>query len=186
MIRKGSSGARPRRSRMTPWAALLVISLVLVPGAAGCSAEHGTSATVTPAVGRGATHTMPNGTTMTAEEMDANWAARPAYVRQNQHTQNAYAYAMDAWNVIQWMPCYCGCGAMGHTSNLDCYYKPMLPGSNGLTYEEHASYCQICVDITTTASKLAGEGKSLLEIRQAVDRQYGNAGPGTDTALPAS
>lgn len=186
MIRKGSSGARQRRSRMAPWTALLVISLVLVPVTAACSAQQGGGPAVTPAVGHSGMHEMPNGTQMSAAEMDANWAAHPAYVTKTQRVQNAYAYAMRAWNLIEWMPCYCGCNAMGHVSNLDCYYKPMLPGSSRLNFEEHASYCQICIDITMTARQLAEQGKSPLEIRKAVDREYGSAGPGTDTALPAS
>jgi hypothetical protein len=123
---------------------------------------------------------------MTDGQMDAAWAARPAFARQDARTEAAYAFALRTGNVIDWMPCYCGCDAMGHGSNLDCYFKRSVAGSMRIVYEEHASSCDICVDITLTARKLLGEGKSLLAIRQAVDRTYGSAGPGTDTALPAS
>jgi len=185
MFRKGATSARLHRPGSAPWALLLAISLLLVPAVAACSAG-GPSAAPTAAVGVSGSHAMANGMAMTTAEMDATWAARPAYTKTNQRTESAYAYAMRSWNVIQWMPCYCGCDAMGHGSNLDCYFKPMTRGSSRLTFEEHASFCDICVDITLTARKLAGEGKSLREIRQAVDRTYGSSGPGTTTALPPS
>jgi hypothetical protein len=170
------------------------LSILVVPALAGCTAEpvpaaataaSRPAASAAPAAGSiSGSHVMPNGARMTDAEMSAAWAARPAYVRQNQRTEAAYAFALQTGNVIEWMPCYCGCDAMDHRSNLDCYLKS-TPGSR-VTWEEHASYCQICVDITLTAKKLLGEGKSLLAIRTAVDRTYGSAGPGTDTALPAS
>jgi hypothetical protein len=185
MFRKGAKSTRPRRSSSARSSLLLVVALLVVPGGvAACSADH--SAGPTPAVGVSGTHAMANGMEMTTAEMDATWAARPAYTRANQRLESAYAYAMRSWNVIQWMPCYCGCDSLGHGSNLDCYFKPMATGSTKVSFEEHASFCDICVDITQTARKMAGEGKSLREIRQAVDRTYGSSGPGTTTALPPS
>jgi hypothetical protein len=185
MFRKGSTSNHARRSSSAPWSLLVAVAIFILPGAvAACSVDH--AAAPTAAVGVSGSHTMANGMTMTTAEMDATWAARPAYVKANQRTEGAYAYAMRSWNVIQWMPCYCGCDAMGHGSNLDCYFKPMPRAATRPAFEEHASYCQICVDITLTAKKLAGDGKSLIEIRQAIDRTYGSSGPGTVTALPPS
>jgi hypothetical protein len=37
--------------------------------------------------------------------------------------QEAYRYAVANQDVLQWMPCFCGCGANGHTSNRDCYVR---------------------------------------------------------------
>jgi hypothetical protein len=111
------------------------------------------------------------------------WAARPAYTKVDARTEEAYAYALYHPQVIQWMPCYCGCGGMGHQSNLDCYLKPALPGMP-TTFEEHASFCEICVDTTLLAKQLISEGKSLSEIRAAVDQTFGGSVPGTPTDLP--
>lgn len=38
-----------------------------------------------------------------------------------------YRYAVANRNVLQYMPCFCGCGAGGHTSNYDCYVDAVLP-----------------------------------------------------------
>ena len=81
------------------------------------------------------------------------------------------------------MPCYCGCEAMGHRSNLDCYLKPGMPGGK-TTFEEHASACDICVKTTLLVKEMYSHGKSLREIRLAVDQTFGGAAPGTPTELP--
>jgi hypothetical protein len=111
------------------------------------------------------------------------WAARPAFTKADPMTEEAYAYALYHPQVVQWMPCYCGCGGMGHRSNLDCYLKPAIPGMP-TTFEEHASYCDICVKTTLLTKKLISEGRSLREIRAAVDQTFGGAVPGTPTDLP--
>ena len=38
-------------------------------------------------------------------------------------TQQAYQFAVANPDVMQHIPCYCGCGSMGHTSNYACYVK---------------------------------------------------------------
>ncbi len=37
--------------------------------------------------------------------------------------QEAYRYAVAHPDVLRYMPCFCGCGAQGHTSNYDCYVR---------------------------------------------------------------
>jgi hypothetical protein len=131
--------------------------------------------------GRTMGHAMP-----TAAEADAAWAARPHYVQTaDARTQEAYAYAIARPDVVDWMPCYCGCVAMDHRNNTDCYIKPRTEGAQ-VVFDEHASYCGICVDITLKAKAMTAEGRSLLEIRLAVDGEYGSIAPGTVTAMPPS
>lgn len=37
--------------------------------------------------------------------------------------QDAYRFALANSELLSAIPCYCGCGSMGHTSNLSCYVK---------------------------------------------------------------
>ena len=37
--------------------------------------------------------------------------------------QDTYRYAVVNKDLLQWMPCFCGCVDQGHTSNFDCYVK---------------------------------------------------------------
>ena len=97
--------------------------------------------------------------------------------------RDAYRYAVANRDALAHIPCYCGCGAMGHTSNLSCYIQPSA-GDGALTYDEHANGCGICVDITQDVMRLSAEGQSLWEIRAYVDAQYSPYGPSTDTPLP--
>src|SRR3972149_6798149 len=47
----------------------------------------------------------------------------PVTVRQ------AYQFAAANPDVMKQIPCYCGCGKMGHTSNYDCYVAGVNPDS---------------------------------------------------------
>ena len=52
----------------------------------------------------------------------------PAELRElPEDTQAMYRYAVANRDVLQYMPCFCGCGAGGHGSNYDCYVDAVLP-----------------------------------------------------------
>ena len=37
--------------------------------------------------------------------------------------REAYRFAITNPDTLRYIPCYCGCGAEGHTSNASCYLK---------------------------------------------------------------
>ena len=103
-------------------------------------------------------------------EMPAAVQAAPASV------QEAYHFAAANPEVLTHIPCYCGCGSIGHTSNYACY----VSGKNedgSLAFDEHAMGCSICVDITQDSMRLLKEGKSTADIRAYVDQTYSQYGP---------
>ena len=51
--------------------------------------------------------------------------------------REAYRFAIANPDVLSAFPCYCGCGAMGHQSNLDCYIKEIQPDGS-IEFENHA------------------------------------------------
>ena len=176
------SPARP--NRVARGFLALTFGLLAVPGLAGCGAAH-TPTTAWTGASPAAMHDMtPAPVVADAARIDAVWAARPAYVQADPRTQEAYAFALRSPDLLRWMPCYCGCGAMGHGSNVDCYFKPTMAGLTP-RYEEHASYCDICVDITLMAKHLLAQGQTLGQVRAAIDQAFGGGGaPGTPTELP--
>jgi hypothetical protein len=89
--------------------------------------------------------------------------------------QEAYQFAVANPDVLSAVPCYCGCGGLGHQSNYDCYVDGVTAGGNML-FDRHALGCQICVDITHDAMRLLDEGKSNEEIYAAVDEIYSQFG----------
>lgn len=58
-------------------------------------------------------------------EWDPSWPALPpvdeAPVRPMAVARAAYAFAARKADVLQYVPCYCGCDQKKHRSNLDCY-----------------------------------------------------------------
>lgn len=97
--------------------------------------------------------------------------------------REAYQFAIANPQALETVPCYCGCGNMGHTSNLHCYVKD-IDKAGSITFDNHADGCGICVDITQDVMRLMAEGRSPKDIRAYVDSTYGAFGPSTDTDMP--
>ena len=103
-------------------------------------------------------------------EMPAEVQAAPVTV------QRAYQFNVANPDIMTNIPCYCGCGSMGHTSNYDCY----VAGENAdgsIKYDTHALGCSICVDITQDTMRLLNEGQSVEQIKAYIDQTYAQYGP---------
>lgn len=139
--------ASHRRSHLL----LMILALLLALGPAGCQPRH------EPA--------------MVAEsDLPPEILAAPFRVRE------AYAFAAANPGLMREIPCYCGCGAVGHTSNYDCYVASVGPNGR-ITYDPHALGCSVCVEITQDAMRLLEQGSSGAEIRAVIDARYARYGP---------
>jgi hypothetical protein len=66
-----------------------------------------------------------------ASQLPAELRSAPASV------QEAYRFAIANQELLSQIPCFCGCGAVGHKSNLSCYM--VEDGEPGiLQYDYHA------------------------------------------------
>ena len=90
--------------------------------------------------------------------------------------QQAYQFAVANPEIMSHIPCYCGCGKMGHTSNYACYVSS-VDAAGKVNFDTHALGCSICVDITQDTMRLFKEGKSVPEIKAYVDQTYSKYGP---------
>ena len=90
--------------------------------------------------------------------------------------QTAYQFAAANPDVMKDIPCYCGCGDIGHTSNYACYVSH-VDEKGSITFDNHALGCSICVDITQDVMRMLREGKSPQEARAYVDATYSKYGP---------
>jgi hypothetical protein len=52
-------------------------------------------------------------------------------------TPELYRFARERGDVLQWMPCTCGCGRLGHASNRACYVKSET--ADRTTWTSHAA-----------------------------------------------
>lgn len=182
---------RHRRLAGLP-ATMLIVSLALGGGLAGCADSEGAGAPAATTGSTGAPPPPPEAAVPighmympTSEEVSTTWAGRPAYVKALPiDWQGAYAYALARPDVLQWLPCYCGCNGMGHRSNLDCFFQ-RREEKGFYAWEEHASYCDICVQAANMAGEMLRHGSTMVQIRDAVDARWsGGSAPGTDTPRP--
>ena len=135
------------------WLGVMLILLLASTGLAGCNTE--------------ATH----GVVM------AGMDAMPSQVqRAPQTVRDAYRFAATNADALHQIPCYCGCGEMGHGSNYACFWQ-----EDGQV-DNHALGCGICVDIAQDVRQGLARGRPLAEIRAQVDADYSRFGPPTDTA----
>lgn len=145
--------------RVYRWLPLTLVALLIVsPALAGCSAEGKAGP---------AGHEFAMGS---MADMPAEVQQAPVAVQQ------AYQFAVANPETLEQIPCYCGCGAMGHTSNYACYVA--VVGTDGeVTYDNHALGCSICVDISQDVMRLLDQGKEVPEILAYVDSTYARFGP---------
>jgi uncharacterized protein with PCYCGC motif len=74
----------------------------------------------------------------------------------------AYAAARAAPQVLDGTYCHCDCSKHArHRSLLTCFES------------DHGAHCDICMGEAVLAAQLSSRGKTLDEIRQAIDRQFG-------------
>ncbi len=105
---------------------------------------------------------------MSMEKMPAEVQAAPSVVQQ------AYQFAAANPDLMKQIPCYCGCGSIGHTSNYSCYVQS--GGQGSLAFDDHALGCSLCVNITQDAMRMTQEGKRPPEIKAYVDATYAKYG----------
>ncbi len=110
----------------------------------------------------------------------------PAYAQNAPVTvREAYQFAVANPDILAHQPCYCGCGTMGHDSNLACFVQE-FQADDTIIFDNHAAGCGICVDIAQDVMRLMKQGASQGDIRAYVDAQYSPFGPSTDTPYPGA
>ena len=86
-----------------------------------------------------------------------------SFVPRTPGSNEAYAAARTHAATLDGVYCHCDCSKhSGHRSLLTCFEG------------EHGAYCDICMGEAMVASGMADQGRSLEEIRTAIDRQFGS------------
>lgn len=126
------------------------------------------------AAGCGGGAPTPQVTLAPASELPDDLRGVPANV------QEAYRFAVANQELLSQIPCFCGCGAVGHKSNLGCYITEDGQPGSVVEYDNHALGCGICVDITRDVMTMLPEGKTVEQMRAIIIDRYGSFGPSTD------
>ena len=84
----------------------------------------------------------------------------------DEKTRAAYQVAKDIPEVLEQLPCFCGCmTSFGHKNNLFCFK------------DQHGSGCNICQDIAIDARKMHDQGMPIAQIQDNIKAKYSRYQP---------
>ena len=79
----------------------------------------------------------------------------------DEKTRAAYQTAKDIPEVLEQLPCFCGCmSSFGHKNNLFCFK------------DQHGSGCDMCQNIALDARKMHDQGMSIAQIQNDIKAKY--------------
>jgi uncharacterized protein with PCYCGC motif len=131
---------------------ILIIGTIAVGGLSACSAQQTANLNM-----------------LAMDQLPAEVQSAPVTVQQ------AYQFTSANLDVMKNIPCYCGCGNIGHTSNYSCYVAGTDDQGN-IKFDSHALGCSICVDITQDVMRILRDGKSPQDARAYIDATYSKYG----------
>ena len=102
----------------------------------------------------------------------------PLTAQENPMIKDAYMFAAEHPEILESIPCFCGCVNKGHRHNRDCFID------DSGKYVEHGSLCGGCTEVALASKRLYEEGKSLKEIRDYVDQTFGLSPMADPTPTP--
>lgn len=98
--------------------------------------------------------------------------------------QQVYEFAARHPEVLEYIPCYCGCERMGHKANDECFVKSRAANGRVTEWEAHGMGCQVCMEVARKSMSMFNQGMSVPEIRAAIEREYARFPSHTPTPLP--
>ncbi|WP_245948297.1 PCYCGC domain-containing protein [Paenibacillus sambharensis] len=160
-------------------AALVLILLISACGGSNTSQSNAPAETAGQHAEHHESHTAANGdlreATASSDELPSFLDSKP------EELVNVYRLAAEHSDLLDWIPCYCGCGTIaGHTSSRNCFiYEVQEDGT--MVWDDHGTRCGTCLDIAFTAVMKQKEGLSVPEIRQFIEARYAESGEPTPT-----
>jgi hypothetical protein len=120
------------------------------------------------------------------QEKTASIETLPSFLdNQREEIRTAYKLAAAHAGLLDSIPCYCGCGgSAGHRSNKNCFIRE-IADEGTVVWDDHGTRCAVCIETALAAAMMNGQGKSVRDIRAAIDEAYkeGYAKP-TPTPMP--
>lgn len=98
--------------------------------------------------------------------------------------RDAYMFAAQRPDVLEYVPCFCGCETAGHKRNADCFVASRNPDGSVREWDTHGMACTICIDVARDSMQLHASGASTDDIRAAVDEKYAVYPRQTPTPAP--
>ncbi|WP_157130882.1 PCYCGC motif-containing (lipo)protein [Halobacillus mangrovi] len=151
------------------WKGLLLFGLILGSFLTGCSAGQNSTSTTQSDDENQTEHV--NGD---LREETASKDKLPAFLDdKNEDMQTLYTAVSQNKDLLENMPCYCGCGeSVGHKNNYDCFIHE-TKANGSVVWDDHATKCGVCLEIAAKSIIDHQERKSVKQIREDIDKTYG-------------
>lgn len=86
----------------------------------------------------------------------------------------AYQFTAEHPEIAEYVPCFCGCQAAGHTGNADCFIKARAENGQATVLEPHGVECAVCIDVATRSRQMNASGAGVTAIRAAIEKEFTN------------
>ncbi|MCD5325134.1 MULTISPECIES: PCYCGC domain-containing protein [Pontibacillus] len=106
------------------------------------------------------------------QETTASKEALPSFLdNKHEDIQTIYQGAAQHKELLEQMPCYCGCGdSVGHMNNYDCFIHDQ--DNQSVVWDDHGTKCNVCLEIAAKAMIEYSKGQSVKDIRHMIDEAY--------------
>ena len=96
-----------------------------------------------------------------------NMVPRPLNV-----VRDAYTFAARHPDILEFVPCFCGCETAGHEANADCFVQSRNVDGSVKDWDTHGMGCAVCIDVARDSAQLRRSGASVRDVRAAIDAKY--------------
>ncbi|MCY4599117.1 MAG: hypothetical protein OXF27_04280 [Acidobacteria bacterium] len=96
-----------------------------------------------------------------------NMAPRPADM-----ITEVYEFAGRRPDILEFVPCFCGCESAGHRANAHCFVQSRNEDGSVAAWEPHGLGCAVCIDVARDSMQLSASGASVSDVRDAIEAKY--------------
>lgn len=93
-------------------------------------------------------------------------------MEQSKDIRVIYQAAASHKDLLEKIPCYCGCGEKAnHKNNYDCFVHENKE-NGAVVWDDHGTKCGVCLEIAAQSVMDYSNGKSVKDIREKIDKTY--------------
>lgn len=88
-----------------------------------------------------------------------------------------YEFAARNPDILEFVPCFCGCESAGHQANAHCFVESRNSDGTVRTWENHGMGCAVCIDVARDSMQLHASGASVKDVRTSIETKYASRFP---------
>ena len=88
-----------------------------------------------------------------------------------------YEFAGANPDILEFVPCFCGCETAGHRANAHCFVQSRNTDGTVKDWEPHGMGCAVCIDVARDSMQLHASGASVRDVRASIESKYSDRFP---------